>query len=124
MKTATTRLALIVGSLAGVAATLAPAHANDTIVRTAPSDVRPSAYVRLAGLDLASPAGVSALRSRVKQAANAVCLSNGRQPLATAMAEQKCASEAIARAEPQIVQAISQHNDRSLAAADIGRIEI
>lgn len=66
----------------------------------------PTARVSYADLNLASPAGVERLRSRVRRAAEGLCLEGARTDLARAKAEHKCFSTAVASAQGQIDDAV------------------
>jgi UrcA family protein len=67
----------------------------------------PRAIVSYADLDVANPAGLAVLKSRVKSAAAKLCLHHGTQPLEERSDRARCYADAIASAAPQIARAVS-----------------
>lgn len=100
----------IVGGLASVMAS-APAMAQgQEIVVTAerlPSGFEPvSQTVNIADLNLATPAGVSAMEKRVTGAVNSMCDVKGTAGVAPANERKICRNYAWASAKPQMQSAI------------------
>lgn len=83
-------------------ATAAPAQAPIDVAGGAPQ-----ASVSYADLDLRNPAGVAALRDRVRAAAARLCLSYRGGDLEERMARQTCFHTAIESARGQVEQAVA-----------------
>lgn len=95
-------------ALANVAVAV-PAHAAE------PS--APTASVRYADLDLATPDGVARLDRRIRIAAKSVCGEADPRDLARMAPVQQCRAKAIVSAAPQIASAIeSAHGDTRVAS--------
>ncbi len=105
--------------LAGVAGFTAiagvPAQAqnfDDGPVVTGERQDKVTVVVPYSDLNLGSENGVARLQSRVKYAARKICYSDGRLPLAVIAKERECYVDAMAGAEPQIADAISNYGTR------------
>lgn len=87
----------------------------------APAGAGMSATVRFGDLDLATDAGATSLRTRIKYAARAVCGGEVDQRDLTAVrAAQACRQVAMASAEPQMQLALSNaRSGHQLAANDM-----
>ena len=93
------RTTIFLAALAATAATVSfPALA---------ADAAPVTEVRYADLNLASPDGAQALKTRVVRAAKRVCSSEGDKSLDGAMEARSCARLAVARAMPQVELALA-----------------
>jgi len=88
-------------------ATVSPGFAEPIIIQDA---MPPAVHVSYADLNLHSDAGRRTLQSRVRGAANSLCLENGNPDLLRWTLEKDCYRDAIAGAQPQIDAAV-----RSLA---------
>ncbi|MEA3004298.1 MAG: hypothetical protein QOH81_3086 [Sphingomonadales bacterium] len=94
-------------ALAVTGATIAattPAFGHDLVVTGAPT-----ARVTYADLDLRSQAGVARLESRVRGAADRLCVGIGIETLAARLDGLTCRDATIAAAAPQIRRAIENH---------------
>jgi UrcA family protein len=67
----------------------------------------PSTSVSYADLDLSSAAGRRTLEWRVAKAASGLCVEQGRKPIRQELAERRCLSTALTRAEADIQQAVA-----------------
>jgi UrcA family protein len=109
MMTAFFKLTLIAGAIASINAPAIAQNADDgTVVSGENRDLR-TIYVQYGDLNLSSAADVKRLQSRVRGAARTICLSPGLKPLNVMMSEQKCYSEAMDGAEPQIADAVRRN---------------
>jgi UrcA family protein len=90
------------------------ANEPDTIVQGQRD--RRVATVRYADINLASTAGIEALRARVLRVAKSVCIDYGSRDLRTMIDGQSCVKAAVAGAEPQIARAAEAFANRDFAA--------
>lgn len=96
-------------SIAGfaAAATVAPVHAQTTVV----GSPAPSQAVYYGDLDLTNDRGKRTLQGRVRSAARSVCYVNfGTIPLHQMLETKACVAEAIEDAQPQIAEAVMNAN--------------
>jgi UrcA family protein len=109
--------ALLAAALAAGFAT-APvfAEGSDTVVSGTRYDPELTRAVIYTDLNLASEKGVATLNRRVRNAADAICIQNGRTDLRTRQLGWECYKAAIASAAPQVTAAIQNFGNQSLAA--------
>ena len=97
-----------VAALANVAVAL-PAHAAEPQA--------PTASVRYADLDLATPDGVARLDRRIRVAVSAVCGTADIRDLSRAALVRQCRDNAMTGAAPQIASAIERARDGTQVAS-------
>jgi UrcA family protein len=85
-----------------------------TAEASTPSDV--SVDVSYAGLDLSTPAGADAFRSKVNQAINEICGWTDSRDLVGMRHAHECRTAVASKVEPQIVARIDAAQDRLAAA--------
>lgn len=73
-------------------------------------EVRPTAFVSYADLNLNHEDGVNHLFRRVRQAATGLCMDPGRQPIKSMLEGWACRDQAIAGAQDQVDRAINSGN--------------
>ena len=116
-----TRLNLRVATLAMAAFTSFPALAQDSPVVIYGTE-QPTAIVSYADLDLRRSADVDVLNARVDRAAGRLCDTDDLSIISVERAEQRCAREAIAGAQPQIQRALAGLDNRQLAGSRALRV--
>jgi UrcA family protein len=108
--------AMAIFAAAALPAGMAAAQDVDTVVDGQRSGDNAKAYVKFRDLNLGSTEGVAALKSRVRRAANSVCMPNGVTDLATTSRALACRGTAIAAAQPQIARAVERFRNQDYAA--------
>jgi UrcA family protein len=96
------------------------------LAETWPSDTPPTAKVQYRDLDLRTEKGERRLRTRVREAAIAVCAEGGyRQTgLLWTPSARKCQDAAIATAETRVELAVAHARDTRLASVDPGEFSV
>lgn len=94
-------LILLAASAIALGSPLAPVSAEEF---TATATAEPSVTISIADLDLAAPAGMARLNSRIRGAANGLCFTTDVEPLETRLARAKCFRTAVSSGEWQVEQ--------------------
>jgi UrcA family protein len=81
----------------------------------------PTAVVSFADLDIGSPAGLRALKSRIHGAASRLCIRDGRKSLEAEFAGRRCMSVAMSSAQAGIDQALA---DRAVQMASRSKVQL
>lgn len=112
------RVILPIAVFALVASTVAPALAAD--------EVRPTATVRYADLDLRTDAGVRRLRVRINDAAMVVCEASGFYKAGPTWSPEarQCQHAAAKTAEPRLQLAVAEARGAQLASANVGSFAV
>jgi len=97
-----------------------------TIPVFAADEVRPTATVRYADLDLRTDVGVRRLRGRINDAALAVCIASGfyKAGVTWSPEARQCQRAAAKTAEPRLQLAVAEARGAQLASASSGAFAV
>lgn len=101
----------------------AAVFAQDAPITVQADPERVTTWVSYGDLNMSSPAGLDTLRSRVRGAAERICIHDGVEPLKFEMDGRRCYREAVAGAETQIGQVLASL-DRGERYASNARIAV